>query len=224
MNAVIITTRYPEKRVSGSRWTPVIDPPPFLPPFRFVRWPKGSPRDSCHEGHVAGRMKREAEEQSHRFKLKSGNTREEETFAGLSGLITPGAPSLSEITDDASILPSRFSFSFRSDRRDDSQNPGPTSAQVLLAGEWHLCYFSPLSFLCFEEYNVWRGFRIPESLRGAVDEGFRAPGVVCLIVLGVCRFLDFYELVWPSRGWFLALRCSCKQRSFLKSCNLAIRV
>lgn len=37
---------------------------------------------------------REAEEQSHRFKLKSGNTREGETFAGLSGLITPGTGSI----------------------------------------------------------------------------------------------------------------------------------
>lgn len=35
-----------------------------------------------------------AEEQSHRFKLKSGNTREGETFAGLSGLITPGTDSI----------------------------------------------------------------------------------------------------------------------------------
>lgn len=35
-----------------------------------------------------------AEEQSHRFKLKPGNTREGETFAGLSGLITPGTDSI----------------------------------------------------------------------------------------------------------------------------------
>lgn len=37
---------------------------------------------------------KEAEEQSHRFKLKSGNTRKGETFAGLSGLITPGTESI----------------------------------------------------------------------------------------------------------------------------------
>lgn len=36
----------------------------------------------------------DAEEQSHRFKLKPGNTREGETFAGLSGLITPGTDSI----------------------------------------------------------------------------------------------------------------------------------
>lgn len=83
-------------------------------PFHFVGWkeriPKGlvaskdrnmrAPRTSAMEKEKerTGRGQtdgwREAEEQSHRFKLKSGNTREGETFAGLSGLITPGTGSI----------------------------------------------------------------------------------------------------------------------------------
>lgn len=54
-------------------------------------------RDGKGEETATGEGKhgwREAEEQSHRFKLKSGNTREGETFAGLSGLITPGTGSI----------------------------------------------------------------------------------------------------------------------------------
>lgn len=77
-----------------------------------------------------------AEEQSHRFKLKSGNTREGETFAGLSGLITPGTPTLSEITDGAArsrgglllllllllLLPTPSSYDWKIPDRDDRRN------------------------------------------------------------------------------------------------------
>lgn len=51
-------------------------------------------REAKRTGGGGRRDRVDAEEQSHRFKLKSGNTREGETFAGLSGLITPGTDSI----------------------------------------------------------------------------------------------------------------------------------
>lgn len=58
---------------------------------RNMRAPRTSAMEKERKGRGEGKHGwREAEEQSHRFKLKSGNTREGETFAGLSGLITPG--------------------------------------------------------------------------------------------------------------------------------------
>lgn len=63
----------------------------------YELWSRRKGRRRDQGGKEGGEEKGDrvdAEEQSHRFKLKPGNTREGETFAGLSGLITPGTDSI----------------------------------------------------------------------------------------------------------------------------------